>query len=140
MHLISSLLHRVARRAGQAQSILREGQQNTSISVTCLWCIFRSRGGKYCKLRRNEHSCQGFPALLTANSTLPERLYILLRVRSPCTSLPLFCYEGSISMPLLLPTHSCEMLSWPFSDNSKLAISAQPPARLASSHTRPGLG
>lgn len=94
MHLISPLLRRVARRAGQAQSILREGQQNTSISVTCLWCIFRSRPGRYCKLRRNEHSSQGFPALLTANSMLPACLYTLLGLSSPYTSLPLFYIRG----------------------------------------------
>lgn len=56
----------------------------------------------------------------------------------PYTSLPHFPHgEGSISTSLLPPVYLCGMLSWLFSDNSKLAISAQPPARFASCHSCP---
>lgn len=58
-----------------------------SISVSCLWSIFRSGAGRYCRPRRNEHSGQGFPALLTAGCRPPE-LPPSCSACVPCTSLP----------------------------------------------------
>lgn len=59
----------------------------------------------------------------------------------PYTSLQPFSHdEGSISMPAFPPVYLCGMLPWLFSDNSKLAVSTQPPAGFASCHTCPRQG
>lgn len=135
MHLISPLLLRESR---PSQSILKEGQQNTFISVSCLRCSFRSRAGRCCKPRRNEHSSQGFQ-----HSSRPApcsgTLSILLSLLSPHLPACSSHQEGPVSMPLPRPVYPCGMLSWLFSNNSRFAISAQPPQGMPPSQTCPGL-
>lgn len=139
MHLVSPLLLRAARRTGQLQSISKEGQQNTSISAATYGAALEAELGE--TANPGETNILVRASLLTATSMLPELPCTLLSFSSLYTSLPhLFYYEGPMSMPLILPVYSRGMLSLLFSDNSRLVISAQPSATLASFHTCPGLG
>ena len=78
------------------------------------------------------------------DASSPGKMEILVGSTQPshcqfhASRTPLFPHdEGSISMSLFPLLYPCGMLFWLFSDNSKLAISAQPPASFASCHSCP---